>query len=145
MASHYQSAYAGKILDRYGMSSRNPSASPMESHLKLSKVGTEEAVNVMEYQSIISVLRYLLHTQPDLVFAIGYLSQFMEAPHTDHLAAVKRVLRYMVGTRHHRLHYTKREDEPPKLVVYNDADTRKSTSNIIFFLAGNPITWQVAK
>jgi hypothetical protein len=117
----------------------------MESRLKLSKVGTEEAVNVMEYQSIISVLRYLLHTQPDLVFAIGYLSQFMEAPHTDHLAAVKRVLRYMVGTRHHRLHYTKREDEPPKLVVYNDADTRKSTSNIIFFLAGNPITWQVAK
>jgi hypothetical protein len=38
----------------------------------------------------------------------------------------------------------------PKLIGYSDADMgddiddRKSTSGIIFFLAGNPITWQVA-
>jgi hypothetical protein len=61
----------------------------MESRLKLSKVGTEEAVNVTEYQSVIGALRYLLHTWPDLTFSVGYLSRFMEAPHTDHLVDVK--------------------------------------------------------
>jgi hypothetical protein len=61
----------------------------MESRLKLSKVGTEEAVNVTEYQSVIGALRYLLHTRPDLTFSVGYLSRFMEAPRIDHLVAVK--------------------------------------------------------
>jgi hypothetical protein len=105
-----RSAYAGKIMECCGLSLCNPSASPMESQLKLSKVGTEEAVNVTEYQSVIGALRYLLHTRPDLTFAVGYLSRFMEAPYVDHLAAVKRILRYVAGTRDYGLHYTRREN-----------------------------------
>jgi hypothetical protein len=146
-----QSAYAGKIPERCGLSSCNPSTSLMESRLKLSKVGTEEAVNITEYQSVIGALRYLLHTWPDLAFSVGYLSRFMETPHTDHLTAIKRVLRYVAGTRDHGLHYTRREDEGLKLVGYSDVDmagdidTRRSTSGVIFFLGGNPITWQAAK
>jgi hypothetical protein len=31
------------------------------------------------------------------------------------------------------------------LVGYSDADTRRSTSGVIFFLGGNLITWQAAK
>jgi hypothetical protein len=77
--------------------------------------------------------------------------RFMEAPREDHLIAVKRVLRYVAGTQGHELHYTKHEEGPPKLIGYNDADMggdidgRKSTSGIVFFLAGNPVTWQTAK
>jgi hypothetical protein len=123
----------------------------MESCLKLSKVGTEEAVNIMKYWSVIGVLQYLLHTQPNLAFTVGCLSRFMEAPRTGHLAAVKRILRYMAGTQDHGHHYTKREDGPPKLVGYSDTDiacdvdTRRSTSRVIIFLTGNPIMWQAAK
>jgi hypothetical protein len=75
----------------------------------------------------------------------------MEAPHSDHPTAVKRLLRYVAGTKGHGLHYTRHEDGEPKLVGYNDADlaedvdTRKRTSGIIFFLGGNPITWQASK
>jgi hypothetical protein len=93
----------------------------------------------------------LLHTRPDLAFAVGYLSRFMEAPREDHLIAVKRVLRYVAGTQGHGLHYTKHEEGMPKLIGYSDADMggdiddRKSTSGIVFFLAGNPVTWQTAK
>jgi hypothetical protein len=147
----YQSAYAGKILERCSLRSCNPSASPMESQLKLSKVGSEEAVDVTEYQSIIGALRYLLHTRPDLAFSVGYLSRFMEAPCSDHLAAIKRIIRYVAGTPDHGLHYTRRKDEQIKLVGYSDADlagdinTRRSTSGVIFFLSRNPITWQAAK
>ena len=82
-----QAAYAG-----------NPSTTPMESRLKLSKESSAEPVNATKYRSIIGALRYLLHTRHDLSFSVGYLSQFMEKPHEDHLAAAKRVLKYVAGT-----------------------------------------------
>jgi hypothetical protein len=96
-------------------------------------------------------LRYLLHTRPDLAFPVEYLSCFMEAPREDHLIAIKRILRYVARTWSHELHYTKYEEGLPKLIGYSDADMgcdiddRKSTSGIVFFLAGNPVIWQAAK
>jgi len=146
-----QSGYAGKVLERCGLASCNASTTPMESRLKLSKSSTEEKVNATEYRRVIGALRYLLHTRPDLAFSVGYLSRFMEDPREDHLTGVKRVLRYVAGTQGYGLHYTRQEEEKPKLVGFSDADlagdvdTRKSTSGIIYFLAGNPITWQSSK
>jgi hypothetical protein len=146
-----QSAYAGKLLERCGLADCNPSESPMESRLKLSKQSYAKPVDATGYKSIIGALRYLLHTQLDLSFPVGYLSRFMEAPHEDHLVAVKRVLRYMAGTKDYRLHYMRHEEGRPRLVGYSDTDmasdvdTRKSTSDIVFFLGGNPVTWQSTK
>jgi len=75
----------------------------------------------------------------------------MEKPHEEHVVAVKRILRYVVGTRGYRLHYTKGEEDCTlQLIGYSNAhmagdpDTR-STSGVIFFLGGSPITWQYAK
>jgi hypothetical protein len=77
----------------------------------------------------------------------------MEGPHQEHLAAVKRVLRYVVGTQQWGLHYHpgKKNSGAPKLLGYSNNDLagnvndRKSTSGLIFFLAGGPIAWQSAK
>jgi hypothetical protein len=146
-----QKAYAGKLLERCGLGSCNPTKSPMESRLKLSRKSTIEAVNTTEYPSIVGALRYLLHTWSDLAFLVRYLSQFMEEPRLDHLANVKRVLRYVAGTQGHGLHYVKHGGGESKLIGYSDAnmvgdvDTRKSTSDIIFFLDGKLITWQPCK
>ena len=52
-------------------------------------------MNVTFYRSVIDSLRYLVYTRPDIVFAVGFLTRFMEAPTSDHLAAVKHLLRYM--------------------------------------------------
>lgn len=95
------------------MGSCNPSHAPMETHLKLSKQSTVEAVNAMEYRSMIEAVRYLLHTRPELAFPVGYLSRFKEEPHMDHLAGVKRVLRCVAGTLGFGLHYTWREEGRP--------------------------------
>jgi hypothetical protein len=146
-----QSTYAGKILEQCGLGSCNLSVSPMESRLKLSKQSITEAVNATGYRRVIGALRYLLNTRPDLAFPVGYLSRFMETPREDHLIVIKRILRYVAGTWSHRLHYTKRQEGPPKLISYSDADMggdiddRKSTNGIVFFIAGNPVTWQAAK
>lgn len=86
-----------------------------------------------------------------MAFAVSFLSRFMEEPHEEHLAAVKRVLRYIAGTRGHGLHYKRGDDDRMQLVGYSDTDhagdidQRKSTSGVVFFLRNNPITWQSAK
>ena len=36
------------------------------------------------YRSIIDGLRYLVHTRPNIAFAVGYVSRFMEDPREDH-------------------------------------------------------------
>jgi hypothetical protein len=125
----------------------------MEPKLKLLKDGTTPSVDATEYRSQIGSLRYLCNSRPDLGYPVGYLSRFMEAPRQEHLAAVKRVLRYVAGTLDWGLHYRpgQKNGGAPKLLGYSDSDLagdvndRKSTSGLIFFLAGGPVAWQSAK
>lgn len=146
-----QSGYAKKLLERCGMASCNPSKIPMENRLKLTKLSASKPVNATEYRRIIGGLRYLLHTRPDLAFVVGYLGRFMEEPHEDHLMAVKRVLRFVAGTQDKGLFYTRQSEGKPKLSGFSDADmagdldSRKSTSGVLFFFGGNPVTWQSSK
>jgi hypothetical protein len=146
-----QAAYAKKLLERSGMSSCNPTLAPMETRLKLKRESDTPLVNATEYRRVIGGLRYLIHTRPDLAYAVGYLSRFMEAPHEEHFTAVKRILRYVAGTSSHGLFYTGGEGARPRLVGYSDADmagdldTRKSTTGTVFFLGKNIITWQSSK
>ena len=148
-----QGAYAIKILEKAGLVACNPSTTPMEMKLKLLKEGSTPSVDATEYRSLIGSLRYLCNSRPDLAYAVGYLSRFMEAPRQEHLAAVKCVLRYVAGTLHWGLHYHpgRKNEGTPKLVGYSDSDLagdvndQKSTSGLIFFLAGGPIACQSAK
>jgi len=77
----------------------------MEMKLKLLKEGSMPSVDATKYCSLIGSLRYLCNSRPDLAYAVGYLSRFMEAPRQEHLVAVKRVLRYVVGMLHWGVHY----------------------------------------
>ncbi|KAM0910310.1 hypothetical protein ACQ4PT_014216 [Festuca glaucescens] len=92
-----QSAYAQKLLEKAGMAGSNPCHVPTEPRFKLSKCNTGPASDA-EYWSTVRSLWYLVHTRPDLTFAVGFVSRFMEAPMEDHLAAVKRILCYIVGS-----------------------------------------------
>jgi hypothetical protein len=144
-----QSAYAAKILESAGLVGCNTSHTPMEQRLKLSKQSSAPAADPTRYRSIVGSLRYLVNSRPDLAYAVGYVSRFMEKPTTERLAAVKRVLRYVAGTLHFGCHYQRGKDVG--LVGYSDSDmagdidTRKSTTGVGFFLGGSIITWQSQK
>ena len=43
-------------------------------------------------------LLYLTHTRPDLIFAVGLVSRFMQRPSKHHFGAVKRILHYVSGS-----------------------------------------------
>ena len=95
-------------------------------------------------------LRYLAHTRPDLAFSVGYVSRFMQRPTTEHQLAAKRIIRYVVGTLDHGLHYP-RCPRAAHFVGYSDSDhagdidTSNSTSGILFFLGECLVSWQSVK
>jgi hypothetical protein len=96
-------------------------------------------------------MRYLVNTRPDLAFAVGYVSHFLEEPREVHLAAVKKILCYVVGTYNWGLWFGRKKRNEAFLTWFSDADfagnvdARKSTTGVIFFLTNNPITWQSMK
>ena len=74
------------------------------------------------YRSIVGGLRYLIHTRPDIAFAVGYVSRFMKDPRVDHWAAVKRLLRYIKGTVDHGIIFPKTGGSRLQLTMFSDAD-----------------------
>jgi hypothetical protein len=91
-----------------------------------------------EYRSIFESLWYLVHTRPNLSLPVGFVSRFMEAPAKQHLAAVKHILRYIVGSMRLGFRYG-RSSGAPCIVEYSDNDlgggigSRKSKSVRLFF------------
>ena len=89
----------------------------------------------------------MVHTKPDLTFAVGFVSRFMEAPTQEHLAAVKHILCYSAGSIRLGCRYG-RSSGAPRFSGYSDSDLagdvdlRKCTSGTLFFLGSSPVTWQ---
>jgi len=146
-----QSSYAAKILEGAGMRNCNSCETPMECRLKLSKLKSGDPINPTEYRSIIGSLRYIVNTRPDLAFAVGVVSRYMEAPGKEHWAAVKHILRYLKGTMGYGCKYERGAELKPILVGYSDSDyagdpeDRKSTTGIGYFLGSSLVTWASQK
>ena len=124
----------------------------MEARHQLRNASTTMAINVINYHSIVGSLRYLVNTSPNLVYSIGFVSRFMEAPREEHLVTVKRILCYVAGTRGWGVRYCAgRGNEKLELVgcsdsdMASDVDDRKSTSEMIYFLSDNAMYWQSTK
>ena len=101
------------------------------------------------YRSIVGALQYLTMTRPDITYAVNQLCQFMHAPKNSHLAAVKRILRYLKGTLGLGLSFRASSDF--SLTAYSDADwagcpdDRRSTTGSCIFLGPNLISWSSKK
>ncbi|GKA76032.1 ribonuclease H-like domain-containing protein [Tanacetum coccineum] len=84
------------------------------------------------YRSLAGGLQYLTFTRPDLSYADQQICLYMHDPREPHLAAFKRILRYVQGTFDLGIHLY--ASSTTSLVGYTDADwascpsTRMSTS-----------------
>jgi hypothetical protein len=84
-------------------------------------------------------------TRPDISFAVGQVSRHFNNPCLRDWKAVKRILRYLKGTKKLGLRY--RRILIPDLCIYSDADfagdvsTRRSTTGYISMWNGGVITW----
>ncbi|GAU40455.1 hypothetical protein TSUD_141350 [Trifolium subterraneum] len=121
---------------------------PYEPRLQLLKSETEESVDPTQFRSIIGSLRYLCSTRPDLVYNVVIVSRFMENPKISHLAAIKRILRYVKGTLECGIVFQASDiGKEYKLVGYTDAswcgdvEDRKSIADFVFMIRDTPISW----
>lgn len=146
-----QCSYACKVLKSAGMAGCNLCLTPMENRLKMTKKDNSAAVDATEYRSVVGSLRYLVNTRPDIAYAVGIVSHYMEAPTSQHMAAVKHILRYVSGTVGYGCCYKWHDALEPELVGYSDSDLagdvddRKSTSGMVFYLGASLITWASQK
>jgi hypothetical protein len=101
------------------------------------------------YRSIIGGLQYLTLTRPDISFAINIVCQFLHAPTDLHMAAVKRILRYVQGTLNIGLKFHSASSLKP--CVFSDGDWvgcpnyRCSTSSFAKYLGANLVSWSLRK
>ncbi|XP_021740842.1 uncharacterized protein LOC110707138 [Chenopodium quinoa] len=65
-----QRKYAEEIIDRAGMSSCKPSATPVDTKPKVSATSGVPYEDPFLYRSLAGALRYLTFTQPDISYAV---------------------------------------------------------------------------
>ena len=107
-----------------------------------------------EYAAAVGMLLYLANnTRPDIAFAVHQCARFTHSPRQSHAKAVKRIVRYLQGTKDKGLIFTPTDE----LVVdcYVDADFAglwkseddqdpvcvKSRTGYVLEFAGCPLTW----
>ncbi|CDF77556.1 Retrovirus-related Gag-Pol polyprotein [Chondrus crispus] len=146
-----QTKYALNVLDRFKMSTCNPSLTPMEQGRKTTNSIENDSETKVPYREAVGCLMYLMvGTRPDLAYAIGKLSQHSANPCESHWAGVKRVMRYVQGTRNLGIVFDNKS-KSPELLGFSDADwagcsdSRKSTSGYVFKFCGGAISWSSRK
>lgn len=125
----------------------HPVGTPLDAGTQL-RTGTMEEMldDPTIYQSIIGSLMYAcIGTRPDLAHSVTLLSQFSSCPNKTHLAAAKRVLRYLKGTIDWALNFPKINDS----ILHgftdssygNSIEDRKSYSGYVFRLGEATVSW----
>lgn len=144
-----QAKYINDLLMKANMADCKPLPTPMVSNLKLSNTVGSAFENPSLYRSIVGSLQYVTITRPELAFPVNKVCQFMQCPLDTHWKAVKRILRYLSGTKSLGLHLQK--PSSLQLTGYSDSDwgsdpdDRKSTAGFCVYLGQNLISWSSKK
>ncbi|XP_019054441.1 PREDICTED: uncharacterized protein LOC109115185 [Nelumbo nucifera] len=110
-----QRKYILDLLKDTGKLGTKLADTPIDVNHRLGDCSDEPIVDTKQYRRLVGRLLYLSMTRPDILYAVGVLSQFMHAPRTTHLDATYRM------------------------------DDRKSISGYCAFVWGNLVTWRSKK
>ena len=147
-----QKQYIDSILRKQGLQHTNSVSTPMDhNHLPKPNPNHENTNQSNSYASLLGELQYLaVCTCPDIAYAVHKLASFMANPTLTYHITLKRILRYLAGTRDLRITYRKSEHAYDPLIGYADArfantDDMKSTTGIVFKSLGGAILWKAKK
>jgi hypothetical protein len=102
------------------------------------------AMRDIPYDASVGSLMYTaIATRPDIAYAVQSVSRFLKNPGMPHWDAVKRIFRYLNGTRDLWLTYG---DVRAQLAGYGDADgsmaeDRKALTGYAFMINGGAVSW----
>nr|GEU29817.1 hypothetical protein [Tanacetum cinerariifolium] len=112
--------YTLEILHKHGMDKGQSIVTPMAMKPKLDADLSGNPVDQTDYRSKIGSLMYLTSSRPDIVQAVCLFARYQSRPIEKHLKEVKRIFRYLRGTVHMGLWYSK--DSSFELTAFSDAD-----------------------
>ena len=102
----FQSKNACDLLCRFYMEYCKLAPSPFQSVVKLFATCTSPEVDATLYHQLVGSILYLTLSHPDVSFAIGRVSRYMQTHPESHWKAAKRILRYIQGTIQFGIHYS---------------------------------------
>jgi hypothetical protein len=153
-----QTAYINRLISRFEIGDARTADTPMIAGLQLRRPDDSAPVapeiikwrQQTPYRELVGSLMYLaVATRPDIAFAVGRLSSFLDCYTPEHWSAAVRVLRYLKGSR--SLSLTLGCDRTPSLVGYSDSDyancldTSRSISGHCHSLGAGMVSWSSKK
>jgi hypothetical protein len=149
-----QQKYIESLLRREGMEDANPVGMPLDPHVKLEPNPEKNEPNRSNsFAKLLGELQYIANnTRPDIGYPVNRLGAYTANPSLQHYVAVKRILRYLAGTKTLGITYRGSQDENKSNLFhgFSDAafanqDDGKSTSGYVFLASGGGITWKSKK
>ncbi|XP_019179166.1 PREDICTED: uncharacterized protein LOC109174382 [Ipomoea nil] len=144
-----QRKYALDILEESRFLSCKPVSTPMAFGLRLNKSDGNILSNVGSYRRLVGRLLYLTATRQEIAYVVQQLSQFIDAPTSEHMAAAHRILRYIKSAPGQGIFYPSNGDMQLKVFYDSDwascSETRKSTTRFCIFLGSALVSWRSKK
>ena len=144
-----QAKYTRDMIKKFDMQNASSANTPLSTTTKLHADLDGQSVNQTLYRSYIGSLLYVTASRSDIMFSVCLCARFQANPKESHMAAVKRILRYLKGTPDYGIWYP--TESPLSLVGFTDSDyagcnlDRKSTSGGCQFLGSRIISWSSKK
>ena len=76
---------------------------PMSTRHKLSKNDDSKEVVQTTYRSMIGKIQYVVYTRLDVALIVGMVARFATNLKEDHMMSIKRIMRYLKGTKDYGL------------------------------------------
>ncbi|KAD6454826.1 hypothetical protein E3N88_09532 [Mikania micrantha] len=144
-----QHKYISDLLTRANLSNAKPVVSPCTTTTTLCLGDSPLFSDPVKYRQIVGALQYVTLTRPDITYAVNKVCQFMHSPTENHWSAVKRILRYLLGSSGDGLRISRHSAND--LHAYTDADwagspdDRRSTGGYAIYLGTNLVSWSARK
>ncbi|CAI7929609.1 unnamed protein product [Closterium sp. NIES-54] len=142
-----------QVLQRFGFTYSSPQATPLPTRHSLSALPSDESVEPSgPYPEFVGCLMYLMTcTRPDLAYPLSILARYV-APgrhRPEHMAAARRVLRYLCSTSGMGL--VLGGQSPVVLTGHADASwaddqtTQRSSQGYTFSLGSGSVSWRATR
>jgi Reverse transcriptase (RNA-dependent DNA polymerase). len=148
-----QLQYINNVLTSSGLEDAKTSKIPLDVGYEKSRENDEYFDDDHTYRKFIGKLLYIaVNTRPDIAASVSILSQHNVKPKKTDWNEVKRVIKYLKGTKQLTLKLGSHADrDNNSLIGYADADwaqsrtDRKSNSGYVFKFKGGTISWACKK
>ena len=146
------SSYINSILTKEGLDKSNAVSTPLDPNITLvpNPEGTD-GNRSNDYARVLGELQYIANaTRPDITYAVNRLASYTSNPSIQHYTALKRILRYLSGTRDYCITY---RALPEKIdffsgyadAAYANAEQNRSVTGYVFIAGDGAITWSSKK